>query len=268
MIDFVTEANSFFKTSLSKRSLLDECYRRQKKLLKQWLDSGRTDFSVYDTEDYTWDCVLSYFCVSNRCLTNGERFFRYFDIPKGKALDVFNGIGLSTIHANLAGFKCDAVSANAMQQDFAQHSAKRILGKQLRIFSSLQDIRSASYDVVMSFEVLEHFKDPTEHVAELLRILKPGGYLIESTGFQHADHIGHFDTYTINGKQFSNREAATQTRKALEQHCTKLMVGYDKKPRIWVKALVPKPKSFFRGIHEEMLSKGLSPHYRNDWSRK
>src|SRR5262245_38225145 len=39
-------------------------------------------------------------------------------------------------------------------------------------------IRSSSCDTVVSFQVLEHLPDPQRGVAEMARVLKPGGHLI------------------------------------------------------------------------------------------
>jgi len=41
--------------------------------------------------------------------------------------------------------------------------------------------RDASFDLVMSFDVLEHIRDSDAHLAEVSRVLKPGGrYLIQT----------------------------------------------------------------------------------------
>ncbi|RJP85047.1 MAG: SAM-dependent methyltransferase [Desulfobacteraceae bacterium] len=39
-------------------------------------------------------------------------------------------------------------------------------------------IRSNAFQAVLSYFVVEHVKDPRDHIKELARILKPGGYLI------------------------------------------------------------------------------------------
>ena len=260
--DTIAVANKLLGTSYTKRELLDICYTEQARLKQQWLTSNRKDFKVYDDPGYLLDCILSYSCVSQRCLINGERFFRAHNIPKGKALDIFNGIGLSTLHANLVGFDCEALSASDGQADLCQQLSKQVLGRPTVIHRDLKSLKPASFDVLFSFEVLEHFQDPVQHLNEVLPLLKPGGHFVESTGFKSPDHIGHFERYTVGNEQVLGRQASTAVRKRLEQEATKVMIGFDKKPRIWVKTLQPKPKTMFRGIHSEMLALGLEPFYK------
>lgn len=50
-----------------------------------------------------------------------------------------------------------------------------------------------SYDVVFSSQVLEHVQAPAEYVAECLRILKPGGWLILTTHGMWEEHGCPYD---------------------------------------------------------------------------
>lgn len=52
---------------------------------------------------------------------------------------------------------------------------------------------SASYDVVLSTQVLEHVKDPDGYLQECHRLLKPGGQLILSTHGMVEEHGCPFD---------------------------------------------------------------------------
>ncbi len=40
---------------------------------------------------------------------------------------------------------------------------------------------TSSFDIILSFEVLEHIVDPTNYIAELVRVARPGGMLLMST---------------------------------------------------------------------------------------
>lgn len=42
-------------------------------------------------------------------------------------------------------------------------------------------VQSASFDLVLSTQVLEHVEDPTTYLAECFRVLKPGGTLVLTT---------------------------------------------------------------------------------------
>ena len=45
-----------------------------------------------------------------------------------------------------------------------------------------------SFDAVLSTETLEHLQTPCESIAEMCRVLKPGGRLFLTTPFAHAEH--------------------------------------------------------------------------------
>jgi len=56
-------------------------------------------------------------------------------------------------------------------------------------------IKSSSFDVVISIEVLEHCYNPQRAINEIYRILKPGGICILSTRFFHPLHPSPHDYY-------------------------------------------------------------------------
>jgi SAM-dependent methyltransferase len=51
----------------------------------------------------------------------------------------------------------------------------------------------ASFDVVLSSQVLEHVFDPTEFLGEIYRVLRPGGHFLLSTPFVWDEHEQPFD---------------------------------------------------------------------------
>jgi len=57
------------------------------------------------------------------------------------------------------------------------------------------------FDVVTSLEVLEHVKNPDKMVAEMLRVLKPGGKLLVTVPIQKAfdcpQHLRYFGFYSL-----------------------------------------------------------------------
>lgn len=54
-------------------------------------------------------------------------------------------------------------------------------------------VRSACMDGVMLFEVLEHVPDPQKVLAEIARVLRPGGVLLVSVPFMYPIHNAPFD---------------------------------------------------------------------------
>jgi SAM-dependent methyltransferase len=53
----------------------------------------------------------------------------------------------------------------------------------------------ASFDTVISFEVLEHVTNPQQMVAEIQRVLKPGGRVILTTPFLWGEHCQPHDYF-------------------------------------------------------------------------
>src|SRR5919108_4065831 len=55
--------------------------------------------------------------------------------------------------------------------------------------------QDGSFDTVVSFEVLEHVTDPRQMVAELQRVLRPGGRIILTTPFLWGEHCQPHDYF-------------------------------------------------------------------------
>jgi ubiquinone/menaquinone biosynthesis C-methylase UbiE len=91
-------------------------------------------------------------------------------------------------------------------QDFAQYTGSGSTGLQTGTWDNSQiDIVSditaipvpdASFDAVMCTEVFEHIPDPVPAIAELHRVLRPGGTLILTSPFASLTHFApyHFAT--------------------------------------------------------------------------
>lgn len=54
---------------------------------------------------------------------------------------------------------------------------------------------TASFDTVLCTEVIEHVRDPAQAMAEIARILKPGGYLFLTTPQTWETHRAPYDYY-------------------------------------------------------------------------
>ena len=85
-----------------------------------------------------------------------------------------SGIFLPTLARN-----CGAVYAVDLFPQFAERLARR-RGLDIRFSENVSSLADHSLDIVIAADVLEHFDDPSEILAELSLKLKPGGRLIIS----------------------------------------------------------------------------------------
>ncbi|QQP88682.1 methyltransferase domain-containing protein [Skermanella sp. TT6] len=70
-----------------------------------------------------------------------------------------------------------------------------ILGQGADHVCDLHDLpfADATFDAVIAVAVLEHVADPYRCVAEIARVLKPGGYVYSVTPFMQQVHMGRYD---------------------------------------------------------------------------
>jgi SAM-dependent methyltransferase len=242
------------------------------RLRDRWLQSGRTDYGIYKDPDYVYEGLICFERISHHSVTGLERFHRAHNVPKGTLLDIYNGIGLSSVYASMVGFEVAVVNDNPAQVNFMQQSAVRNLGYELPVVDSLTDIPDGSFDVAMTLEVLEHFTEPLLQLQETLNKIVPNGILVETTGFACSEYPGHFAEYTVDGEQVPHRQVSRHISGMLKTGCVKMvqgiqakpriwgkvMVGYDKKPRVWREGC-PTSAHEFRGLTREMLALGLPP---------
>lgn len=124
------------------------------------------------------------------------------------------GIGLLQRSARfVCGVDVDNEAARQARSECAENAAA-ILGDGLRL-----PFRDASFDVVTSFETVEHIHDRPAFLRELYRILKPEGCLLISTPNAHY-------TRPVNGKpsnpfhiyEYTPEEFAEELKKVFVVH--------------------------------------------------
>lgn len=95
----------------------------------------------------------------------------------GKLLEIGCGIGVDSIQLARCGFDVTAVdlteNALAVAKEFADHRGVAINFQQAN--AEGLEFPDASFDVVYSFGVLHHTPDIEKSIAEVRRVLKPGG---------------------------------------------------------------------------------------------
>lgn len=77
--------------------------------------------------------------------------------------------------------------------------------------AKIQALRSATFDAVISFEVLEHVRDASAYVSELVRLVRPGGWLFLSTpnrAFTEKSYVDGHSPNPFHLREYYAREVA------------------------------------------------------------
>ena len=139
----------------------NEILERQQKLYSESLEKVRG-------ESFTEESAIAYYSryVNYVCETSGRR--------DGSLLDVGCGNGWSSYCFAKKGFRATGVDLNP-----DRFEAPATEGLSLQKGSMLDmEFEVASFDVVVSYQTLEHVPDTERGLAEMLRVLKPGGTIV------------------------------------------------------------------------------------------
>ena len=96
---------------------------------------------------------------------------------KGKALDIGAGSGRHRIAIEKAGYEWTGC-------DYAEERGPEVIKADARDLS----FESNTFDLVVIWQVMEYLDDPWQAVAEIFRVLKPGGIVIGSASFLEPMH--------------------------------------------------------------------------------
>lgn len=102
--------------------------------------------------------------------------------PGQTYLDVGTGNGAAAIQiAREFGLQVTGVDADAAQIRLAQSGARNAANARfMRQDATRLEFEEASFDIVAAFRMLHHIPQFQDALAEMVRVLKPGGYLVLS----------------------------------------------------------------------------------------
>ena len=100
-------------------------------------------------------------------------------VPTGRLLDVGCATGDFLDAARAAGFACEGLELSAWSSDLARRRGHVVHRKTLEAFARES---GAAFDIVSLIGVIEHLPHPRAEMANLKRLLRPGGLLVVWTG--------------------------------------------------------------------------------------
>ncbi|MEB2284955.1 MAG: methyltransferase domain-containing protein [Myxococcales bacterium] len=101
--------------------------------------------------------------------------------PGSRWLDLGCAYGYLVAEARAGGFTAVGVDVSTYALARARRESPAAAGRVLRAVADRLPFAAACFDVVSAFDVLEHLHRPEPALAEIARILKPGGVLIGAT---------------------------------------------------------------------------------------
>jgi SAM-dependent methyltransferase len=200
--------------------------------IKDWIDSGRKDFSLYNEKDYLFETVEAFNYSS-------EAIKRTFSIIKklGKLDDIKSildygcGLGMtsmlfSDLFPNTTIYAYDISTA---ELDFLKYVKEKYNYKNIIIINDISQLPEKP-TLVACFEVIEHNKDLDmfmEHIFDL--IIK---YFVFTSRFD-SDYLGHFDKYNINSITVEPKKAKHLLYKKLKSELIYLDSGWNGWPSVY-----------------------------------
>lgn len=157
--------------------------------------------SRFDQSEYTFRQDMYSFVRNN-----------YSDLIKGKVLDIGSSYG---------SWAKETFSESAQVTTIDMRPGSDVIGDVMSM-----PFKDSSFDCVFCFETIEHVKNPFIAIAEIKRILKPGGVFIGSTPFMHELHGEDYGDYWRPTRQawelllegFESKEIRPLGRKKLAPH--------------------------------------------------
>jgi 2-polyprenyl-3-methyl-5-hydroxy-6-metoxy-1,4-benzoquinol methylase len=130
-------------------------------------------------------------------------------IKKGNLLDIGSGTGYFASAMKNAGWMAQGIEINEKAREFSRSH----FGIEVGTPDQVSALKTASFDCITLWHVLEHFHDPFTYITEIYRLLKPGGFCIialpncssydaKSFGpfwaaWDVPRHLWHFNPYTF-----------------------------------------------------------------------
>lgn len=193
----------------------DETTPEYDALLAKWLNSNRTDFSVYDDLHYVLDSWTSWALYSSRALhlinkraSDKKEVYLLDFLSRTSALDLGAGHGYSTV-AMSEILPNATVTATQLEGTHQIEFARKLFESKPRLAIQTEKDPYQKTDIIFASEYFEHFDRPIHHLDEIMAA--DPDYLVTGNTFTVPDAVGHFE-------KFYNRDEVEMTGKEMGGH--------------------------------------------------
>ena len=173
-----------------------------------------------DSYDRTWEAGLEAGKEQRGNLNvNLEFVERVGVIAAGmRVLEV--GCGIGSVISEICGRGCAGVGTDISNKAI-EYGKGKYPGVDLRVGAAEKlEFEDGTFDVVMSFDVLEHLHEVDEHLKEVSRVLAAGGYYILQTPNKYVNSVYEtMKTKSLAWKQYHpSLHSAGQLRARFKKH--------------------------------------------------
>ena len=151
--------------------------------------------------------------------TNLE-FIAHTDLLRSnyKILEVGCGIGSIVSELTKQGYN---ITGSDISHEAIAYGLKRYGDIQLEVQAAeILQVENETFDIVLSFDLLEHIAQVDRHISEVFRVLRPGGYYLFQTPNKYSNII--FETLQTRTLQWRNYHPSLhspgQLRRRLSKH--------------------------------------------------
>lgn len=130
------------------------------------------------------------------------------------------GCGIGSIVNELTDKGCRAIGTDISNKAI-EYGKRKYPNVDLRVAAAEKlDFEDGAFDIVMSFDVIEHLKEVDEHIQEVSRVLTDGGYYVLQTPNKYFNSV--FETIKLKSFEWKSYHpslhSAGQIRKRFKKH--------------------------------------------------